>query len=151
MLKITSTLALLLVMGVNTHAQNIDEDNIYYRALKEYARWVERFEPETDTVYFEEVKGITNYFPKEINGIKVELITGRNQTQIYTAHGGRLTHRKMTPALVIENRIEIGLIPYEGQYSAQSGIRLGLRNWHNIIFEFNTQSGKFEYRRIDNN
>ena len=77
--KSYSILILLLFYNTLSNAQYIDEDNIYFKALKEYARYVERFEPETETVYFEIVKGITTYFPKEINGLQVVIITGSNQ------------------------------------------------------------------------
>ncbi len=149
----TSTLLLFLIcFSAPSLAQNIDENNIYYRALKEYIRYVERFETETDTLYFEELKGITTWFPKKINELTVIIITAQNQEQIYKANGGKLVHRKMTPAQVVDGKLDIGIIPYQGQFAAgQGGLRLGLSKWHSVIFEYNTKSGKFEYRRIDNN
>ena len=145
------TIVTFLLFTASSFAQNIDENNIYYRALKEYARYVDRFEPEVDTVYFEEVKSITTFFPKEVDGLKVIIITALNQAEIYKANGGELIHRKMTPAQVTGGKIDIGLIPYQGRYEPQSGLRLGFSKWHSIIFNFNPVSGKFEYESIQNN
>jgi hypothetical protein len=146
------TLITLLLLNKLSIAQNINEDNIYYKALKEYSRYVERFEPETDTVYFEEIKGITSYFPKEISGIKVVIITALNQQEIYSANGGKLIHRKMTPAQVVEDKIDVSIIPYQGQYSQeQGGLRLGLSKWHSVIFVYDIESKSFKYKEIQNN
>ena len=149
--KLFVTSLLLTAFGKCSIAQNPDTTNIYYQALQQYGKWVERFEPEPDTLFFEEVKGITNFFPKKLNDRTVILITGRNQAKVYGDQGGSLIHRKMTPALVNGAKIEIGIIPYQGQFSPQTGIRLGLSRWYTIIFEYNPQTRRFEYRRLQNN
>lgn len=152
LVKVLGTILLLFFINSSSFGQNIDEQNIYYRALKEYSRWVERFEPDTDTLYFEHVKGITTFFPKEINGLQIIIITGLNQKEIYENNGGKLIHRKMTPVQVTDSKIDIGVIPYQGQYSAeQGGLRLGLSKWHSIIFEYDQESNSFKYKTIQNN
>ena len=147
--KIYSTLILLLLFNTLSIAQNNNEDNIYFKALKEYARYVERFEPETDTVYFEVLKGVTSLFPKEINNIKVIILTALNQQKIYEANDGKLVHRKMSPAQVIEDKIDISIIPFQGQYSVEGGgLRLGLSKWHSIIFVYDTDTKSFKYSEM---
>ena len=149
----TSTLLLAFsLFSGNLNAQVPDENNIYYRALIEYTRYVDRFEPEVDTLYFEELKGITSFFPKQIKKYTVVIITALNQQQVYEANGGKLIHRKMTPAQVKDDMIDIGVIPYQGQFSVdQGGLRLGLSKWHSVLFGYNSESNKFEYKRIENN
>jgi len=151
-LKGFGSLLLLFVINFSAFGQNLDEQNIYYRALKQYIRYVERFEPETDTLYFEEIKGITTFFPKEINGLTVIALTAQNQVGIYEKNGGALVHRKMSPAQVKDGEIEIRIIPYQGQYSPElGGLRLGLSKWHIIIFVYDDLSKSFKYKRMQNN
>ena len=152
MLRIPLIVTFLLLFNLPSYSQNIDQTNIYYRALKEYARYVERFEPGTDTLYFEELKGVTTFFPKQIDGLIITIVTAQNQTNIYAADNGSLVHRKMAPAQVRDGLIDIGLIPYQGQYSEeQGGLRLGLSKWHSIIFEYNEATKSFDYKNIENN
>lgn len=146
-----TSLIILLLNSVAT-SQEFNEDNIYYRALKEYARYIERFEPETKIVYFEEVKGITAYFPKKINNLEIVIITARNQREIYAKNDGQIIHRKMSPAQIDKNKIDVGIIPYQGQFSAElGGLRLGLSKWHNVIFVFDEKSKTFKYKELQNN
>ena len=64
-------------------AQEAEEEaSIYLKALNKYAEWIKRFETETDTLYFEELRGITTLFPKEVDGLKIVVLTGRNQRKI---------------------------------------------------------------------
>lgn len=152
LIKSLYTFIVLLLFTTISVAQEFDKDNIYYRALKEYARYIERFEPETKTVYFEEVKGITAYFPKEINGLKIVILTARNQVEIYAKNDGQIIHRKMSPAQIVKNKIDVGIIPYQGQYSPeQGGLRLGLSKWHNVIFVYDEKSKSFKYKELQNN
>lgn len=147
-------LCLIFVVSTITHisAQETppQEESIYVRALNQYARWINKFEPETDTLYFEELKGITTLFPKELDGLSIKILTGRNQAQIYQQHNNELIQRKMTPAKVIKNQIEIGIIPYEGRLEPNRGIILSLRKWHAVIFEYNPETQAFEYARFEN-
>ena len=64
---------------------------------------------------------------------------------------GKLIHRKMTPAQVTDAKIDIGVIPYQGQYTAETGLRLGLSKWHSVIFDYDPNERKFVYKRIENN
>lgn len=126
------------------------EESIYVRALNQYARWINKFEPQTDTLYFEELKGITTLFPKEIDGLTISILTGRNQAQVYQDHNNKLIQRKMTPAKVTGNKIEIGIIPYEGRLEEDRGIILSLRKWHAVLFQYNPKTESFEYLRFEN-
>ncbi|GAB5533234.1 MAG: hypothetical protein Roseis3KO_50110 [Roseivirga sp.] len=147
---------LLVTLFTGTFAQlsaqepPAQEESIYIRALNQYARWINKFEPETDTLYFEELKGITTLFPEELDGLKIKILTGRNQAQVYQQHNNELIQRKMTPAKVIRNQIEIGIIPYEGRLEENRGIILSLRKWHAVIFEYNPKTESFEYARFEN-
>lgn len=150
--KSYSIILFLIFFNTLSIAQDIDKNNIYFKALKEYACYVDRFEPETDTVYFEVVKGITTYFPKEINGLKVIIITALNQQEIYSNNGGQIVQRKMIPAQVLKDKINIGIIPYQGQYlEEKGGIKLSLSKWHSIIFMYDKESKSFKYKEIQNN
>ncbi|MCE7995115.1 MAG: hypothetical protein HEP71_24260 [Roseivirga sp.] len=154
MKKIKLILCLSLLVSTFSHISAQDaapqEESIYVRALNQYIRWVNKFEPETDTLYFEELKGITTLFPKELDGLSIKILTGRNQAEIYQQHDNTLTQRKMTPAKVIKNKIEIGIIPYEGRLEPNRGIILSLRKWHAVIFEYNPETQSFEYARFEN-
>lgn len=154
MKQITTLLTLLLLTGTLTQlsAQEASpqEESIYVRALNQYARWVNKFEPETDTLYFEELKGITTLFPEELDGLTIKILTGRNQAQVYQQNENELIQRKMTPAKVLKNKIEIGIIPYEGRLEENRGIILSLRKWHAVIFQYNPSTESFEYLRFEN-
>lgn len=151
-IKLILCLSLILNSFTDLSAQETppQEESIYVRALNQYARLINKFEPETDTLYFEELKGITTLFPKEVDGLSIKIITGRNQAQIYQQHGNMLIQRKMTPAKVIKNQIEIGIIPYEGRLEPNRGIILSLRKWHAVVFEYNPETQSFEYARFEN-
>ena len=126
------------------------EPSIYVQALNQYARWIKKFEPETDTLYFEELRGITTLFPKQVDDLTVTILTGRNQRKIYSDHNGKMTQRKMTPAQVSGKQLEIGIIPYQGRLDATRGVILSLSKWHAVIFEYNPKSERFEYARFEN-
>lgn len=126
------------------------ELSIYVKALNKYAQWINKFEPETDTLYFEELRGITTLFPKEVNGLKIEILTGRNQRKIFSDHGGELIQRKMTPVKVTGKELEVGIIPYQGRMDAQRGVILSLSKWHAVIFAYNPSTETFEYNRFEN-
>ena len=126
------------------------ELSIYVKALNKYVEWINKFEPELDTLYFEELRGITTLFPKEVAGLTIHILNGRNQQEIYNAHGGRLIQRKMTPARVNKSEIEIGIIPYRGRLDAQRGVVLALSQWHAVLFAYNPKTEEFEYARFEN-
>lgn len=151
-IKVLLTLTLLTAISAQLPAQEApaQEESIYIRALNQYARWIKKFEPETDTLYFEELKGITTLFPTEVDGLAIKILTGRNQAQIYQQHENKLIQRKMTPAKVIRNQIEIGIIPYQGRLEENQGIILSLSKWHAVIFEYNPETESFEYARFEN-
>lgn len=136
--------------SLNAQENASTDESIYVRALNQYARWINKFEPETDTLYFEELKGITTLFPKEVDGLSIQILTGRNQAEVYRKHKGELIQRKMTPAKVVKSQIEIGIIPYEGRFEENRGIILSLRKWHAVIFEYNRKTESFEYARFEN-
>ncbi|GEM_PF-6157328 len=145
-------LGLYIVTPARSLAQetSAQEESIYVRALKQYTRWINKFEPETDTLYFEELKGITTLFPKEMDGLTISILTGRNQAQVYQQHNNELIQRKMTPAKVTGSKIEIGIIPYEGRLEENRGIILSLRKWHAVLFQYNPKTETFEYLRFEN-
>ena len=130
--------------------QPAQELSIYVKALNKYAEWIKKFEPETDTLYFEELRGITTLFPKEVDGLKIEILTGRNQRKIYTEHDGELLQRKMTPVKVTGKELEIGSIHYQGRLDAQRGVILSLSKWSAVIFAYNPETETFEYARFEN-
>lgn len=152
-----SILAVMLLAGVLSmpnlvKAQEEEEPelSIYVKALNQYVRWIKRFEPEADTLYFEEVRGITTLFPKTVDDLTITVLTGRNQRQVYDDHSGKLIQRKMTPAKVIKNEIEVGIIPYQGRLDPQRGVVLSLSKWHAVIFAYNRKTERFEYARFEN-
>ena len=152
-----ATLLLFICMGWlftsnQIHAQQAPEAevSIYVKALNQYARWINKFEPETDTLYFEELRGITTLFPKEVDGLNIVILTGRNQRQIYAEHGGTLVQRKMTPAKVVKSEIEVGIIPYKGRLEEQRGVVLSFNKWHAVIFAYNPKTERFDYNRFEN-
>ena len=111
---------------------------------------IKKFEPETDTLYFEELRGITTLFPKEVDGLSIVILTGRNQREIYAQNEGKLTQRKMTPAKVVKSEIEIGIIPYKGRLEEQRGVVLSFSKWHAVIFAYNPKTERFDYARFEN-
>ena len=156
-IKNFTTLLLIIVTTLpattfTSYAQEAAEEevSIYVKALNQYARWVNKFEPETDTLYFEELRGITTLFPKEVDGLNIVILTGRNQRQVYTEHGGELVQRKMTPAKVVKSEIEIGIIPYRGRLEEQRGVVLSFNKWHAVIFAYNKKTERFDYNRFEN-
>ena len=57
----------------------------------------------------------------------------------------------MIPTQVDKDKIDISIIPYQGQYlKEQGGIKLGLSKWHSIIFMYDTESKSFKYKEIQN-
>ena len=147
---VVAFLSLLAAPKTIAQEQPAQELSIYVKALNKYAEWIKKFEPETDTLYFEELRGITTLFPKEVDGLKIEILTGRNQRKIYTDHAGSLIQRKMTPVKVTGKELEIGLIPYQGRLDAQRGVILSLSKWHAVIFAYNPETETFEYDRFEN-
>jgi len=132
-------------------AQETEEEiSIYLQALEKYAEWITRFEKQTDTLYFEELRGITTLFPKEIKGLTVVVLNGRNQREVYNAHDNELIQRKMTPARVSGKEIEIGIIPYQGRLDPQRGVVLSLSKWFAVIFQYSPKAERFVYVRFEN-
>lgn len=152
--RLTYLLSLFFLCTFTTHtttAQETEpEPSIYVKALNKYAEWIKRFEQETDTLYFEELRGITTLFPKQVEGLDIVILTGRNQQQIYNDHDNKLTQRKMTPAKVTGKEIEIGIIPYQGRLEPQRGVILSLSKWHAVIFSYDPKTERFEYSRFEN-
>lgn len=135
---------------LSTQTQPKKEESIYVKALTKYAQWINKFEPETDTLYFEELRGITTLFPKEVDGLTIQILTGRNQRKVYDDHNGELIQRKMTPAKVSGKEIEVGLIPYQGKLDPQRGLVLSLTKWHAVIFAYDPETERFQYERFEN-
>lgn len=152
--RLTYLLCLFLLCIFTTHATKAQETepepSIYVKALNKYAEWIKRFEQETDTLYFEELRGITTLFPRQVDGLEIVILTGRNQQTIYKDHDNKLIQRKMTPAKVTGKEIEIGIIPYQGRLEPQRGVILSLTKWHAIIFSYDPKAERFEYSRFEN-
>lgn len=140
----------LTLLPDNLQGQEAEEESIYVKALRQYIRWIERFEPETDTLYFEELNGITTLFPDNVGERTIQVLTYRNQVNTYQAHNGELIQRKMTPAQVKGSEIEIGIIPYQGRLVPDRGVVLSLSKWHAVIFSYNRKTERFEYNRFEN-
>ena len=148
----TAFMALLFLSG--THYSNArqanEEESIYVQALRKYIEWIKRFEPDTQVLYFEELKGVTSTFPKSLEDIEIRILNGRNQLSTYQANNNLLVQRKMGPAKVKGKQIEIGITPYQGRLDQERGIRLSFSKWHAVIFEYNPKAERFEYARFEN-
>jgi len=124
----------------------VDTTSIYSIALKYYNTHLDKVKSDTNEIFIENNKGITEKLPGQIGNRQVTILTWGNQTAVYAKHDNKIRHVKIFPARTKGDLIEINFTPYFGEYKGKKkGYFLSVSDWVTIQFKFDCSDNKFKY------
>ncbi|MDD5508027.1 MAG: hypothetical protein PHD25_06805 [Bacteroidales bacterium] len=97
-------------------------------------------------LFIENNDGITEKLPSQIGKRKITILTWNNSKEVYKRNNNKLNHIKIFPARINEDKIEIRITPYHGEYNTRRNkLSLSLSDWVIIQFKFDCDKNKYVY------